>query len=612
MMESLVHDETPLRDPRDGLARRPVHRGGWELAALAAMAAGAAAAALAARWNHGLNVDEPFTALAVQRPLGLLLDVLRHDNTPVTYVALKVWTMAAGDGERAMRVLMAASYGLAVFVTGLAGRSVAGIPGGLVAAGLVATSGSVGLLHAATVRPYALLTLASALAAYLLMTAIGRTRPISRARWVTLTAVHLLGLLTHPIYVFVALASSASVSLTLGSRGRALATTGVAAIAAYLLAWGWMVRATLQLPATAWLAEPRLLDLWNAYLGIWGNRNGFMLAGSLLALVTARGAVRRVADNEALCTAIWIAALSLAAPFFVSFVKPVFHATRTPMLVLPFVALAAGGVLAILGTRVLMAVLGLSLVVGAAQHVAAGRRGDRDPTRESLAQVLARARDGDVLVSAGLSYAPIEYYLGRRAESRVRHVAFPAEVAAHPGWIDERALSGERLRYEAEAAGVARRLAQGGGRVYVFVKTRGVGAPAGALLTGALDRVLPRETTLPLRGAFFDGVVVYGAATPPSQSSGGSPPGAIFTSRGSNRASGSTRSRCAAMTSSMSLYAIGTSSSPAESSVTSRSRSTRRAASHVNIAFARVRLMRRPAPCAAESSDAATPFPLTT
>ena len=606
-----MHDQTPPGIPRDGRAHRPVQPAGFEFA-LAAIAAGATAAALAARWDHSLNVDEPFTALAVQRPLGLLPDVLRHDNTPVTYVALKVWTMVAGESEVAMRLLMAASYGLAVFVTGLAGRSVAGTAGGLVAAGLVATSGGVGLLHAATVRPYALLTLASALAAYLLMATICGDRPVGRARWVTLTALHLLGLFTHPIYVFVALGSSAGVCLTLGSRGRALATSGVAAVVVYLVAWGWMVRATLQLPATAWLATPRLLDLWNAYLGIWGNRNGFMLAGALLALVTARGALRRVAANDALRTAIWIAAISLAAPFLVSFLKPVFHATRTPMLGLPFLALAVGGTLATLGSRMLIVVLGLSLVIGAGQHVAAGRRGDRDPTRESLAQVLARARAGDVLVSAGLSYAPIEYYLGRRGESRVRHVAFPAEVAAHPGWIDERTLWGDRPRYEAEAAGVARRLAQGGGRVYVFMKTRGVGATAGALLTGALDRVLTRETTLPLRGAFFDGVVVYRAATPSSQSSGGSPPGAIFTSRGSNRASGSTRSRCAAITSSMSLYAIGTSSSPADSSVTSRSRSTRRAASHVNIAFARVRLIRRPAPCAAESSDAAPPFPRTT
>ena len=130
-----MHDQTPPGDPRDGRAHRPVQPVGFEFA-LAAIAAGATAAALAARWNHSLNVDEPFTALAVQRPLGLLPDVLRHDNTPVTYVALKVWTMVAGESEVAMRLLMAASYGLAVFVTCLAGRSVAGTAGGLVAAGL--------------------------------------------------------------------------------------------------------------------------------------------------------------------------------------------------------------------------------------------------------------------------------------------------------------------------------------------------------------------------------------------------------------------------------------------------------------------------------------------
>src|SRR5262252_8177805 len=55
-----------------------------------------------------------------------------------------------------------------------------------------------------------------------------------------------------------------------------------------------------------------------------------------------------------------------------------------------------------------------------------------------------------------------------------------------------------------------------------------------------------------------------------TQSSAGSSPGAILTSRGSNRASGSTRSLCAAITSSMFLYAIGTSSSPADSNVTPR------------------------------------------
>ena len=50
----------------------------------------------------------------------------------------------------------------------------------------------------------------------------------------------------------------------------------------------------------------------------------------------------------------------------------------------------------------------------------------------------------------------------------------------------------------------------------------------------------------------------------------------------------------------------------ADKSVTPRSRRNRWATSHVNICFAFVRLIRRPTPCAAELSDAATPFPRTT
>ena len=52
------------------------------------------------------------------------------------------------------------------------------------------------------------------------------------------------------------------------------------------------------------------------------------------------------------------------------------------------------------------------------------------------------------------------------------------------------------------------------------------------------------------------------------QSSGRSPDGAIFTSRGMNRARTRTRSSCALMTLSISLYAHGASSSPAEINVT--------------------------------------------
>ena len=84
----------------------------------------------------------------------------------------------------------------------------------------------------------------------------------------------------------------------------------------------------------------------------------------------------------------------------------------------------------------------------------------------------------------------------------------------------------------------------------------------------------------------------------------------ILTSRGSKRASGSTRS-ILRRHHLVDVPRLGTSSSR-DSSVTPRARRNRCAISHVNISFALVRLILRPAPCDAELSDAATPFPRTT
>jgi hypothetical protein len=509
-----VHAQSRVSPPESRAPRGIV-------AALGLIAIAAVAAALWARWGYSLSVDEPFTALAVAQPISTLLETLRHDNTPVTYLALKLWTslnfglnfgLSSGvNSELALRSLIAIGYGMAVVATGLAGISLGGVRCGVLAALFVASSGSVGLLHAATIRPYALLCLFSALGAGALIASLRAQPPVGRRRWIALTMIHLLGLFTHPTYVFLALGSAAAVWMTRGSRGNRLATTGIVAVVIWLTTWGWMLYGTFSLPATAWLTTPHYADLWNAYLGIWGNRNGFVLVGVLLALLTAPGAARRVfADDTTRIVAI-IATVALAGPFLVSYLKPVFHLTRTPTLALPFIALAAASVLATLGTRMLIVVISLLFVLGGAQYVAGSRRhGDPDPTRDSLAQVLSQARCGDVIVSAGLAYAPMTYYLRRlRAPQCIAHETFPADMTTHPGWIDNRVIARDRATYEAETTSAAERFARSGGRVFAFTKSQGTGADVGEMLGRALANRLRQQEKLRLRGGFFDEVTVY-------------------------------------------------------------------------------------------------------
>jgi hypothetical protein len=408
---------------------------------------------------------------------------------------------------------MAFGYGVAVLAAGLAGVLIAGARCGVVAAVLMASSGSVGLLHAATIRPYALLSLFSAISAYQLSARLRSPQPAPRLHWIGLTATHLLGLFTHPIYAFLALGMSAATWIAGGSRHRLVAIPGILALAIYAATWGWMVSATLGLPTTAWLTAPRLVDLWNAYLGIWGNRNGCLLAGASLALLTASGNARRLLENHSLKVVALTAAFVVLAPFIVSFVKPVFHPTRTLTLALPFIALTAAAILSTLGTRVLNVVLGASFVLAGLQHVGASRRhGDPDPTRQSMAVILTKAQCGDVLLSAGLSYAAMAYYFDRlHAPACVSHQVFPREMSVHPGWLDDAAFARNAGAYQGEVAALAEQVAKTSRQAFAFTKRRGTGADVGEMLSRELGTKLDHTMTVGLRGAFFDQVMIYEA-----------------------------------------------------------------------------------------------------
>jgi hypothetical protein len=129
-------------------------------------------------------------------------------------------------------------------------------------------------------------------------------------------------------------------------------------------------------------------------------------------------------------------------------------------------------------------------------------RPDPFPTRASLAAVAPRMRCGDVAIASGLSYAPIVYYAATAGvPSCVPIRSFPAEVADHPGWLDESRVG--------PIPDVSR-----ASTLWVFAARRGVGASAGAELLAGLSSRVPVHESLPLAGSFFDEVVVFHTSGP--------------------------------------------------------------------------------------------------
>jgi hypothetical protein len=394
-----------------------------------------------------------------------------------------------------------AAFGGTILLAASTARLIAGSRAAWIAAGFVATSVTFGLQPAATVRPYALVTMFAALTLW---------AAVRESLFLSFLA-HVLGLFTHPIFVFFSL-SSAAAGGVLGERRTLLIGAPLAAIAVYAGAWGTVFTRTAALPATSWMPRPMAIDAVRGLL-FWGDHATPILAAVLLGLLAVRGR-RSVREHAS-----WIAwlglliVLVLAGTLAVSMVRPVYLASRTPVLILPAAAVALGVVLADLAPAlVACAVLALVAVSAVRYAARSAARPDPYPTRASLGAVAPRMRCGDVIIAAGLSYAPLLYYASMAGvPSCVTIRPFPDDVGDHPGWLDP--SSSRQSAFAQDAERLASSVGQNG-TVWTFVARRGVGTDAGTALIAAISRTRLVRESVAAPGSFFDEVVAFSQTSP--------------------------------------------------------------------------------------------------
>ena len=463
------------------------------------IAAGAIALAAIASFHHDLAIDEPFTALAIAHPAALGATLV-NDDAPLYYVLLLGWSRVFGTSAVALRALSMVAFGGAILFTTSTARFVAGARAGVIAGALVATSVTFGLQPAATVRPYALVMMFAA------MTLWASVRESRLAMFVS----HLLGLFTHPIFVFFSI-GSAGAGVAAGKRPRLFVAAPLGAVGVYAAAWGVMLARTAALPATSWMARPTVADAARGLI-FWRDHATPILGTVLVILLLARGTrpIREHASSIA-----WLLLLTvfvLAGTIGVSMVRPVYFASRTPVLVLPAVAVACGVVTAELAPFLLTCGIALLVSASAVRYTARSALGpDPYPTRTSLAAIAPRMKCGDVIIAAGLSYAPLIYYCRTAGvQSCITIRPFPEDVREHPGWLD---LTRSRRSTYARDAEVTASSVGRNGTLWTFVSQSGIGADAGTALIDVLSRSRAERESIALRGSFLDEVIAFHASS---------------------------------------------------------------------------------------------------
>jgi len=377
--------------------------------------------------------DEAATMAAVQRPFGALVSMLGNvDAVHGTYYML-MWPLASlfGTGELVMRVPSLLAMALTAGLIAATGRRLFSPAAGL-AAGLVFAILPNVTLYGQMARSYAMVTLAAAVASYLLVRlAADHT---SRPDWIwyavsltMLGALNIFGLLLVPAHGITVMARfrRADGSVSRASLVRWLAAVSVAvALNLPLISLAYQQRVQIN-----WMSWPNLQSVGNALDLLGPPYMSVAILTTILAGAAASLASRRRARERALATSTavastrlgaaraaghgWKPILALGLPWLllpapvlllVSLFTPV-YTSRYIMFCLPAGALIAGPALASLarmpGPRLLgwtasaaafavIAALGFSTQVQERQPA-----GHADDIRAADKIVAANARPGD-------------------------------------------------------------------------------------------------------------------------------------------------------------------------------------------------------------------------
>lgn len=478
------------------------------MAALLAIAAATVAAAVSYRLGFGLTLDEPFMANAARLPWQQLWrQILPIDNLPFGYVALKTWTDVFGESELALRSLSSIAYGVAVLFTGLAARRAGGNAAGLIAATLAATSDRMGLEYAAMGRTYALVSMIAAAAVWQTLRILQRGDRAFRLSAAGLFVTHLLGVFSHPGYLFVALAFG-SVSAVVDRSIRSVpVVAAVAAVMTYVITWWPMLRQTMALKTTFWMTNASLGDVQRAYTLLWGVGPGFILAGAVtVALLKDPSNTARALRREGISWLILAAAFAWILPIAASQWKPVFQWDRSPMMLLPVTCAALGVMLTSCAGTAAGTALAIICAGAAAYRIIERPRADPSPSRAVISNLLARTTCGDTVIAAGVAATTAEYYFRTlHAPPCVRLLAFPSdEWDAFANWSGRLRDPAALARLSAEAARTAKSAASSGHAVWVIGPMTWETREATAMMERALATVADCGPPAPMNGAFID------------------------------------------------------------------------------------------------------------
>jgi uncharacterized membrane protein len=380
--------------------------------------------------------DEAFTALAVQRPLGSMLTVVRHDSAPPLFYLLERVVAIASTSPVALRLLPVLAGVAAIPIIAALGRRVAGDAGGTWAAviGAVAPALVVSSLDARMYMLASALVLASTLC---LLRALERP---SVLRWALYAGLSILAVYTVYFALFAVFAQVVAVAILYWRRNpqTAILVGGLGALALASLA-PWVVVASSQLSHGGggfWVPKLGVVSLsgglvqffigpplntWvTGYVGLRIIEAGSVAAG-VVALATVALRSRQLRGDEARAAAVLglIGGIAVAMVILVSFWHPLEDGRYFSAAWAPLFPLVGAGLALIPWRRVTFAAAAVTAVVAFATVTTV----TNPDTPAAVAALEKTAGPHDIIAAYPSEYLLVLYYGDHAIDVQTRSMA---------------------------------------------------------------------------------------------------------------------------------------------------------------------------------------------
>jgi 4-amino-4-deoxy-L-arabinose transferase-like glycosyltransferase len=229
--------------------------------------------------------DEAFTALAVQRPLGSMIDVVRNDSAPPLFYLVERLFAVVSTSPAMLRLFPVLAGAAAIPLVAALGRRVAGDAGGVWAAVIGAVAPAL-LVSSLDARMYVLATTLVLASTLCLLRSLERPAPL---RWALYVAMSILAVYTVYFALFAVFAQVITVALLHGQRRRGTAVlVGALGTSTVVSLVPWIVAARAQLGhSTSAFWVPRL-----SIRSIFGGLEQFFTGPPLNSWVAGFAAVR--------------------------------------------------------------------------------------------------------------------------------------------------------------------------------------------------------------------------------------------------------------------------------------------------------------------------------